>query len=122
MGSEWGAAPLRIGPTTGQVTAIHLVRREQAPKARAGSPPAIASGRQAEVHRDTGARVQDASRMSEALGPEPGHLIARRARRRRQAGRALGGRADGTEHPVNPRGGPRTDARRRMPKASSAGG
>ncbi len=122
MGSDWGAVPVRIGPRTGQITAIHLVRREQAPKATAGSPPAIGSGRQAEVHRDTGATVQDASRMSEAHGPEPGHLMARPARRRRQAGRSLGGRADGTGAPGEPPWRSANRCPRRMTKASSAGG
>ncbi len=98
------------------------VRREQAPKVTAGSPPAVGSGRQADVHRDTGATVQDASRTSEAHGPEPGHLVARRARRRRQAGRALGGRADGTGAPGEPPWRSANGCPRRMPKASSAGG
>jgi hypothetical protein len=44
MGTEWGLGPFTIEQTTEDVTAIHLLGREQAPRATATSPPAAGSG------------------------------------------------------------------------------
>ena len=98
-----------------------LVRREQAPKARAVSPPGgrlgLTSGDPRQHRRDRPRREPD----ERTDGPEPGHLTARSARRRREAGRALGRRAIGTGAPGECRGRPRVNARAGWPKASSAG-
>ena len=88
-----------------------LVCREQAPKARAVSPP---GGRLGPTSGDPRQHWRDRPRREpdeRADGPEPGHLMARSARRRRDAGRALGRRAIGTGAPGECRGRPRVNAR-----------
>jgi hypothetical protein len=103
-GTEWGLAPLKIGPTKEGVSSDPLVCREHDPKATARSAEAVGSGVPAEVHGDAGVAVEDASRTSEADGPEPWAPQRRRARRRRKAERALRGRANGTGGPSEPGG------------------
>jgi hypothetical protein len=71
MGSEWGLRPLRIGPTTAEVTAIHW-----SPRADSGGDGTLATGgrlglpsRDPRQHRRDG---QSASRTSEQTAPNPG--------------------------------------------------
>jgi hypothetical protein len=95
MGSEWGLGRLRIGSTTADVSAIHWFAASRLRRARAVSPPGgrlgPTSGDPRQHRRDRPRRELD----GRADGPEPGHLMARSARRRREAGRALGPRAIG---------------------------
>src|SRR5215211_184785 len=49
-----------------------LVRREQAPKARAVSPPGSRLGLTSGARGSTGGTVQDASRTGEQTAPNPG--------------------------------------------------
>src|SRR6266508_6113594 len=69
-----------------------LVRREQALKATASSPPAVGSGRRAEIRGDTGAMVHITSRTSEQTArTRAPHGEARSEKT--GAGRALGRRS-----------------------------
>jgi hypothetical protein len=72
MGSEWGLRPLTIGSTTAEVLAIHWLAASRLLKATASSPPAVGSGRRAEICGDTGAMVHIASRTSEQTAPNLG--------------------------------------------------
>jgi hypothetical protein len=107
MGSEWGLGPLKIGRTTAEVSAIHWLAASRLRRRRPLLPPAVGSGFPAEICGSTGAMVPHREPDERTDSPEPGHLMARRARRRREAGRALGRRAIGTAAPGEP---PRTTA------------
>jgi hypothetical protein len=111
MGSEWGPERFRIGSTTADVSAIHWLAREQAPKARAVSPPGgrlgLTSGDPRLHRRDRPRRKQS----GEPTAPNPGTSWRGAARRRRKAGRALERRAIGTGAPGECRGRPRVNAR-----------
>jgi hypothetical protein len=71
MGSEWGLRPLTIG---GQLQKSR--RSTGSPRAGSegdgNSPPAVGSGRRAEICGDTGAMVHIASRTSEQTAPNLG--------------------------------------------------
>ena len=58
MGSEWGLGPLRIGGDNSRSLGDRLARREQAPKATAGSPPAAGSGSKRRSTETPGARFK----------------------------------------------------------------
>jgi hypothetical protein len=100
MGSEWGLGPLRIGWTTADISAIHwfaasrLRRRRQS---RHSSRLGLTTGDARQHRRDRPRREPD----GRTDGPEPGHLMARSARRRRKAGRMLRRRAIRTGDPVS---------------------
>ena len=96
MGSEWGLGRLRIASTTAEVLAIHWFAASRLRLRGAVSPPGgrlgLTSGDPRQHRRDRSTREPD--RRTD--GPEPGHLTARSARRRRETWRALGRRAIGT--------------------------
>jgi hypothetical protein len=77
LGTEWGLRPFTIEQTTEDVTGIHRLVREHAPRATAVSPPAAGSGYRAEIRDKAGATVRDASQTSDQDGPEPGHLTTK---------------------------------------------
>jgi hypothetical protein len=106
-----GAVPLRIGPTTGQITAIYLVRHEQAPKATAGSPPAVGSGRQAESTETPARRSKTRAGRARHTAPNPGTSWRGALGGDSRPEERSEGERTGPELPVNTRGGPRTDAR-----------
>jgi hypothetical protein len=76
MGTEWGLRPFTIEQTTEDVTSIHRLAASRHPRATAVSPPAAGSGTRAAIRGKAGATVHDASRTSDQVGPEPGHLMA----------------------------------------------
>jgi hypothetical protein len=122
MGTEWGLGPFTIEQTTEDVTAIHRLaasrlRGRRIPRHRR---PARATERRSA--QETGATVTDASRTSDQDGPEPGHLMRRHARSEREAGGALGRRANATKTPATDaairEGSPGPDGRRRARPAA----
>lgn len=99
-----------------------LVRREQALKATAPSPPAAGSGRRAEIRDSTGATVQDASRTSEQTAPNSGTSWRGAPGGDGRPGERSDGERTGPEHPVSAvvarEGLPAPDAERRARPAA----
>jgi hypothetical protein len=93
-----------------------LVRREHDPNATARSAEAVGSGVPAEVHGDAGATIQDASRMSEADGPELGHLRGGELEGDGRPSERSDGERKGPEHQVSP-----GDNRQGMPAPEAEG-
>ena len=104
-GTRWGVNgdSDASGSARQQQTSRRSTGREQAPKARAVSPPGSRLGLTSgdpRQQRNRPTREPD----GRTDGPEPGHLMLRSARRRPEAGRALGRRAIGTGAPGECRG------------------
>jgi hypothetical protein len=110
MGSEWGAVPLRIGPTTGQITAIHLVRREQAPKATVRHRRSARADKRRSTETPA-RRSKTRAGRARHTAPNPGTSWRGPLGGDGRPDERSEGERTGPEHPVNPRGGPRTDAR-----------
>jgi hypothetical protein len=98
MGSEWGLRPLTIGSTTAEVSAIHWFaasRLRGHGKLAIGGRLGQSSG-DLRRHRRDGPYREPGERTD---GPEPGHLMARHARRHGRPDERSDGGADGTGAP-----------------------
>jgi hypothetical protein len=107
-GTRWGV--------NGDSDSSGSARQQQTSWRSTGSPRAGSEGEgslatrrsaRADERRPAATPARDRPRREpdeRADGPEPGHLMARSARRRREAGRALGRRAIGTGPPGECRG------------------
>lgn len=107
-------------------------RQQQTSRRSTGSPRAGSQGEgslatrrsaRADERRPAAApaRPSQARAGGRTDGPEPGHLMARSARSRREAGRALGRRSDRDRSTRRVPWTTASECPRRMPKANSAG-
>ena len=117
-GTRWGV----IGDSDPSGSARQLKKsRRSTGSPRAGSEgdgKLATGGRLGQTSRDPRRHRRDRQRREldeRTDGPEPGHLMARRARRRREAGRALGWRADRTARSQVSPADDREGCPRRMP-------
>lgn len=102
LGTEWGLRPFTIEQTTEDVTAIHGLAASRPPRAT-GLATGCRLGNRTEIRGKAGATVHGSSRTGDQDGPEPGHLLRRRARSERRPEERSDRERTGTEHRRGPR-------------------